>query len=125
MGDKTFVKINSSKKLDTEQILEEILFKGKYTNSEGKTIEFKPNGQIVGLDKFHFYDPIIDYFDEGMQVDQIRIGNSQNELDYYGFKFNKDTLSLYKLNCIEFDSTSNNCGIVEYGQLIHKLWRQE
>ena len=125
LGDKTFVKINPLKNQDTEQILEEILFKGQYTNSNGKTIEFKPNGQVIGLDNFHFYDPIIDYFDEGMQVDQIRLGNSQTELDYYGFKFQGNTLELFKLNCIEFDSTSKNCGVVEYGQLIHKLWRKE
>jgi hypothetical protein len=125
LGDKTFVKINSLKNKDTYQILEKILFEGQYTNSNGKTIEFKPNGQVIGLDNFTYYDPIIDYFDAGMQVDQVGLGNSQSELDWYGFKFNRDTLELYKLNCLTFDSTDNRCVEVDYGQLSYKLWRKE
>ncbi len=122
---KTFVKINPVKTQDTEQILEEILFKGQYTNSDGKTIEFKNNGQVVGLDNFKYYEPIIDYFDAGMQVDQVGFGVSQKDLGWYGFKFNKDTLELYKLNCLTFDSTDNRCVEVDYGQLTYKLWRKE
>lgn len=125
LGDKTFVKINSQKNKDTYQILEKILFEGQYTNSNGKTIEFKPNGQVIGLDNFRYYDPIIDYFDAGMQVDQVGLGNSQSDLDWYGFKFNRDTLELYKLNCLTFDSTDNRCVEVDYGQLSYKLWRKE
>ena len=125
LGDKIFVKINPLKNQDTQQILEEILFKGQYTNSDGKTIEFKSNGQLIGLDNFKFYDPIIDYFDAGMQVDQVGLGSSQKDLGWYGFKFNKDTLELYTLNCLTFDSTDNRCVEVDYGQLTYKLWRKE
>jgi len=122
---KTFVKINPPKKEDTYQILEEILFKGQYTNSDGQLIYFKPNGQLIGLDNFKYYNPIIDYFDAAMQVDQVGLGSSQQDIDWYGFKFNKDTLELYKLNCLTFDSTDKRCVEVEFGQLTYKLWRKE
>jgi hypothetical protein len=123
LGDKTFEKISPLTQQGNHKVLEEILFKGHYTSSDGKHIEFKNDGQLTGLDNFNFYEPVIDYFDQGMDVDQIRLRNTQSKLDYYGFKFIGDTLELYKLNCLEFDSTSKNCGIVEYGQLIHKLWK--
>lgn len=125
LENKTFIKINPFKNPDTHQILEEILFKGIYTNSDGKTIEFKQDGQLVGLDNFNFYKPEIDYFDVSSQVDQVGFGNSQKDLDWYGFKFNKDTLELYKLDCLTFDSTMNSCVEVDFGQLTYKLWRKE
>jgi hypothetical protein len=125
LGDKSFVKISSDTDTENFIVLDEILFKGNYTDTKNNKIEFKSNGQIVGMDSFNFYESVIDYYDEGMQVDQIRLGDSRDKLDYYGFKFKGDTLNLYKLNCLEFDSTSNNCGVVEYGQLIYKLWKQK
>lgn len=125
IGDKVFVKISSSTDTDNYKVLEDILFKGIYTDTDKNRIEFTGNGQIIGLDDFHFYDPIVDYYDEGMQVDQILLGNSKNDRDYFGFKFQGDTLELYMLNCVEHGNDSNDCEIVEYGQLIHKLWRQK
>jgi hypothetical protein len=111
-------------------IQEELLFKGIYLTTDGKKVEFKNNGQINGLHDFYYYKPISDYFDEGMQVDQLIMVKSEKDiewkdLEYYGFKFNSDTLELYKLNCIEFDSTSQNCAEVENGELLYKLWRIE
>ena len=125
LDDKYFVKISSSTDTDNHRILEEVLFKGIYRDVNNNRVEFEDNGEIIGLNNFNFYVPVIDYYDEGMQVDQIRLGSTKNDLDYYGFKFIGDTLELYKLHCLEFDSTSNNCGVVEYGQIIHKIWRQK
>lgn len=111
-------------------VLEELLFKGIYITLDGKKVEFKNNGQIEGLEGFFYYKPEIDYYDQGMQVDQLILVKSEKsiewkDLEYYGFKFNMDTLELYKLNCIDFDSTYHQCGIVENGELLYKLWRIE
>lgn len=125
IGDRVFVKINPLQSDNGSRILEEILFKGTYTNALGTAIEFKNNGQIIGLDNFKIYEPIIDYIDAGMQVDQIGFGQNKNELEYFGFKFNKDTLELFKLNCLTFDSTDNRCVEVELGQQTHKLWKKK
>jgi hypothetical protein len=125
IGDRVFVKINPLQSDNGSRILEEILFKGTYTNALGTAIEFKNNGQIIGLDNFKIYEPIIDYIDAGMQVDQIGFGQSKDELEYFGFMFNKDTLELFKLNCLTFDSTDNRCVEVELGQQTHKLWKKK
>lgn len=124
LGKKIFHKITIEKHQDSYKILEALLFKGKYTTTDGKTVQFKANGQLLGLDDFKYYEPIIDYFDAGMQVNQIGLGNSPKNLIWYGFAFNKDTLSLYKLNCLNFDSTMNDCVEVDYGTLAYKLWKQ-
>ncbi|MFN3784587.1 MAG: hypothetical protein ACK4R6_11740 [Spirosomataceae bacterium] len=121
----TFVKINPLKNHDTYLILEEILFKGKFTNADQKTIEFKPNGQVTGLGNFTFYSPQIDYFGAGNQVDQVGLGSSPDNLDWFGFKFNKDTLEIYTITCLTFDSTDNVCVDTDYGQLSYKLWRKK
>lgn len=105
-------------------ILEEILFKGKYLKGDNDFVEFKKNGEIHGLGDFQYYSPIVFYFnDEGLQVDQVYLGKSDQDkmIEPYGFKFNKDTLEIYKLNCIAFDSTSKRCGEVDLGKLIYKL----
>lgn len=125
IGNRTFVKINPLENDKGTMILEEILFKGIYTNSDGATIEFKNNGQVSGIENSEVYEPIIDYFDMGMDVDQIGLGKNKNDLEYFGFKFNQDTLELFKLSCVTFDSTNNRCEEVEFGQLTHKLWKKK
>lgn len=125
IGNRLFVKINAIKSDNGSKILEEILFKGIYTDTLETTIEFKNNGTLSGLENFKIYEPIIDYWDAGMQVDQIGLGKNNNELEYFGFKFNSDTLELFKLNCLTFDSSNKMCVEVELGQMAHKLWKKE
>lgn len=117
----TFVKISSSVNTNNSLILEALLFKGYYLQSDGETIEFKDDRQIIGLDNFHFYKPVIDYYDAGLQVDQVDLGKSENDLQRFGFKFNGDTLELYKLKCLTFEG--HRCMEVDFGQLAYKLWR--
>lgn len=126
IGDNSFVKISPIEKDGHRFILEDILFQGQYISTDNKTIEFTKNGQVKGLGNYEFYSPIIDYIDAGMQVDQIGLGTSENDLEYFGFKFKQDTLELYKLKCLTVDSTDNNrCVEVDFGQLLYKLCRKK
>lgn len=125
IGNRFYVKINPIQNDNNAKILEEILFKGTYSNATGTTIEFKNTGQVIGLDNFTLYEPVIDYIDAGMQVDQIGLGNDKTEIEYYGFKFHKDTLKLYKLNCLTYDSTENRCVDVAFGLQTHQLWKKK
>ncbi len=111
-------------------VQEELIFKGVYLTTDGKKVEFKNNGQIEGLEDYFYYKPESDYYDQGMQVDQVILVSSNSDfkwedLDYYGFEFEYDTLRLYKLNCIVFDSANQNCVEVGHGELLYKLWRIE
>lgn len=138
IGDTAFIRINPVRIRDffrnglKNEILvqEELLFKGVYLNNDGKKVEFKNNGQIEGLEGYFYYKPESDYYDYGMQIDQLILVKSESnikwqDLEYYGFKFSYDTLELYKLDCIVFDSTYQTCVKVENGELLYKLWRIE
>lgn len=126
IGNKFFVKITPYAKADNASnplILEAILFSGKYQSNSGTIVEFKNNGQVTGLGNYQYYEPLIDYMDAGLQVDQVRLGESEKKNNLFGFKFKLDTLLIYQLNCIEYDSTNQQCGLVDYGQLKYKLVR--
>lgn len=121
IGDKLFIKINPTATNNDPRILEEILFKGTYSTKKGERIEFKPNGEVSGLGKYKFYEPVIDYFDAGLQVDQVGLGETVDKLEYFGFKFKKDKLELYKLKCNAYDDIDNRCVDVSFGEKLHEL----
>ncbi len=63
IGNKAFVKISPYAKPDEKNnplILEEILFKGKFSLADGNEVEFKNNGEITGLENYRYYQPAID-----------------------------------------------------------------
>lgn len=121
IGQKTFVKINPVITADQPRILEAILFAGRYTDNKGLKVEFKPNGEVIGLGSYKYYLPIIDYFDAGLQVDQVGLGKTREKLEYVAFKFKKDKLELYKLKCNEYDETDKRCLDVSFGEKLYDL----
>jgi hypothetical protein len=114
IGNNIFIKTNKN-------FLGDILFSGDYLDNLGTQIRFLKDGHITGLDKFTIYDPIFDYLDAGMDVDQIDLGQSREKMTHYGFKFKQDTLLIYNLNCVVFDSTDRTCAQVEFGDIKYKL----
>lgn len=121
IDDKLFIKINSSPAGNEPRILEEILFKGTYTSKKGEKVEFKSNGEVSGLGKYKYYKPLIDYFDAGLQVDQVGLGETAAKVEYFGFKFKKDKLELYKLKCDEYDDIDKRCVDVSFGEKLYEL----
>lgn len=121
IGDKLFIKINPSATNNEPRILEEILFKGIYTTKNGERVEFKSNGEVSGLGKYAYYEPVIDYFDAGLQVDQVGLGETADKLEYFGFKFKKNKLELYKLKCDAYDDIDKRCVEVSFGEKLYEL----
>ncbi len=124
LGDKVFVKIHSDSQNKEPRILEEILFKGKYTTKEGSPVEFKNNGEISGLENYKYYSPVLDYFDAGLQIDQVGLGMTKEKLDYFGFKFSNDGLTLYKIKCVTYDDAEKRCVEVDFGEKVYILKRK-
>lgn len=121
IGNDYFVKINPIENKTNPLILEEILFKGNYISDKGVKVEFTNDGKIKGLSDFKFYYPLIDYFDAGLQVDQVELGINEKDIVRYGFKFNNDTLKIYDLFCVTNDPTTNTCLDVKFGKLKFEL----
>jgi hypothetical protein len=116
--DNEFIKLSDSIDLRDPHLADQLLFAGRY-NWNGKQVEFSKDGKVIGLDSISYYSVIIDYYDAGMEVDQIRLGNCFNNSELYGFKFSDDTLFIYQLNCLL--KSEGFCYKVENGQIIYKL----
>lgn len=104
-----------------EKFLQQLLFIGAYVDSLGNKIEFLKDGRIIGLDTFAFYDPIYDYVGPGNEVDQLVMGRKAEKMTPYGFQFKQDTLLIYNLACLIFDSTNNSCDQVDFGDIKYRL----
>ncbi len=105
-------------------ILEEILFSGRYQKEDGKEVEFGTDGHITGLEIASYYEPVIDYADRAdHQLDLINLGQSHKKLDEYGFRFDKDTLLIYTVECLHYDANEHGCDSSKFGELMWKLRR--
>lgn len=125
IGDRYFSKLqHPDHKRGDLNILEELLFSGNYQQPDGKVAAFKLDGSVSGLDSFNYYNPMIDYSGEGLNMDQIELGAAKENLHPYGFRFNADSLIIYQLNCVEYDSAAKQCGVVGIGDPIYKLLRK-
>jgi hypothetical protein len=123
VGQEYFIKL---KHADSNQydfgVVEELLFAGSYRTREGTTVRFTPEGRVLGLDTVNYYIPFSDYIGPGLDVDEIEMGSDPKNPTTFGFRFQNDTLSIYKLNCLEgYDSTDHSCVVVDFGELKWKL----
>ena len=121
IGEKNFVKINPEYSGNQPLILEEILFQGAYILKKGGKVEFRNNGEVTGLGKYKYYVPVMDYFDAGLQIDQVGLGETRDKLDYYGFKFRKNGLDLFEIKCKTYDEKEKRCVDVDFGKKVFDL----
>ncbi len=125
LGNTRFRKIALKSRKAHPGILEELLFKGSYRDATGNKIVFHNDGRITGMKEVTYYEPMLDYFDAGRQIDQVGLLINGDELKWFGFRFIGDTINLYTMNCSAFDHTENRCVEVDYGEMIYKLWREK
>lgn len=116
--DGEFIKLESFSGNNDYKVVEQLLFTGKY-DMDGKEVEFTSDGKVSGLGPFKFYSVLIDYYDAGMQVDQIRLGQNAKNGKLYGFTFKKDNLSIYELKCTK--RSGNHCEVVKNDQRLYQL----
>ncbi len=120
VGSQTFRRSRCTKEENTYKILEYHLFQGTYDLEEGGTVEFTSNGEVKGLDDFTAYNPIIDYFDMGRDVDQIRLKNSNQTWTDFAFRFKQNKLQILTLECKSRDQF-DNCEEVKFGDVQYTL----
>lgn len=125
IGNNTFVRFNPDIAENQPRILEEILFKGSYELKKGGKVEFKNNGEVTGLGKYKYYAPLLDYFDAGLDIDQVGLGETRDKLTNYGFKFRKNGLDLFDLKCKTFDDKEKRCVEVDFGKKVFDLTKTE
>jgi hypothetical protein len=106
-----------------DRVANEYLFAGQYRAGD-REVTFFPDGKVTGLDSIRYYQPVLDYIDAGMDVDQVLLGRAAETTKPYGFAIRGNALIVYRLTCVEFDSTSQHCGVVENGPELLRLEKQ-
>jgi len=109
---------------DTQYILEELLFSGRYERENKREVIFMPDGHVQGLDSFSRYIPSVDYT-SGPLVDfdlmQMATGNNQYD---YGYRLNGDTLRIFHATCAHWDS-EKVCDSMAAGPMLYRLVRKK
>jgi hypothetical protein len=124
IGDQYFIRMQQPDTTRSDWgILEEFLFGGKYVDERGQPVVFALNGQLSGLDTFAYYIPQIDYTTDAQQVDHIRLGRTARHLEDFGFRFDKDSLIIYSVNCLQYNSDEKQCDSEALGERLHTLVR--
>jgi hypothetical protein len=123
LNDKPFVRFPVSMNDQLPRVLERVLFDGMYQLPNGQRVTFDQDGRVRGLAGFQVYRPQLDYFDAGLQVDQVALGASPDDMKMYGFAFRKDKLTIYALKCKTFDKPSGQCVEVAFGEALYTLAR--
>ena len=124
VGNQDFVRVvHGDSSLYDWGVIEELLFEGKYRDTTGKTVSFEAGGRVTGLDTIAFYAPDPDYAGTREDIDLIQLGKTREKLHWYGFRFDKDSLILYRLNCPIMDSTGKECDSVYFTQQLRTLVR--
>lgn len=126
VGKDVFIKVAPGKVAEQADlgILNSLLFQGAYTTDLGKTVTFTPDGQVQGLEHFTTYSPMIDYGDAGLDVDQLILSAPGKKEESFAFKFDKNTLLIYRLKCVEFDNVNKRCNVVDFGDLLYRLQKK-
>jgi hypothetical protein len=123
LNDVRFVKINATHIQNLPLVLEAILFKGKYKNSDGGEVVFTEDGVVTGLDNFTKYHVRTDYMDAGLQIDQVGFKADGVKPVFYGFTYKGDVLELYEIRCLERDAQSGACQHADFGKKLYTLTR--
>ncbi len=122
IGDQYFYRLkHQDTTMNNLGVLEEILFKGRYRMTNGNEVDFLEDGSVKGLDSFQVYSPSIDYTTDARDVDHVLLGLSMKKMHDFGFLFNKDTLHIYKVTCVEYDSASHMCEKEVLGDQVYEL----
>jgi hypothetical protein len=126
LGDQDFIKLKYPNRANYDfDVVEELLFAGNYRLQNGATVSLSPDGQASGWDTIRYYVPNVDYIGPGLDVDQIELGSNRNKLTPYGFKFDKDTLFIYKLKYPLSDSLERYSDSVAFGEVAWKLVKKQ
>lgn len=122
LGRQDFIKLRHPNRNNYDyDIVEELLFAGNYRMRNGTKVSLSSDGRVSGWDTIRYYVPNVDYIGPGLDVDQVELGSNKDNLTSYGFRFDKDTLFIYKLNCLVSDSLEHDCDSIAFGEVAWKL----
>ena len=127
IGDQTFVQLqHPDSTVYDKGIIEELLFAGKYLDEQGRTVTFETNGRVTGLDTFTHYQPQCDYVENREDFEELFLGRQLEimHMTRFGYEIKKDSLIIYQLQCMDFDSVGKYCDSAVFVRRLRTLVRQ-
>jgi hypothetical protein len=106
-------------------IVNQTLFEGQYQFGS-KTVNLTRDGKVTGIDSIAAYYVNTDYIDAGMGFDKVYLSMKGKKYkgfgDEYGFEFRKDTLEIFRLNCLQYSSNDDDvCEDHSRGETVYLL----
>lgn len=80
-------------------IVDLVLFAGKFRDEKGNIVEFTKDGKVKGLTGAAVYEATLDYAAADPQLDELKLGATAADMKGYAFKFNNDTLKVFEVAC--------------------------
>ncbi|MBO9657291.1 MAG: hypothetical protein J7527_00545, partial [Chitinophagaceae bacterium] len=102
LGYDTFVKLKSgdlSKEKNPYNIVDILLFAGKYRDEHGTAVEFSADGKVKGIPGINVYEAWLDYATSEAMTDQLSMGASIEKMKDYAFRFDNDKLTIFHIKC--------------------------
>lgn len=102
LGYDTFVKLKSgdlSAEKNPYNIVDILLFAGKYRDEHGTVVEFSTDGKVKGIPGINVYEAWLDYATSEAVTDQLSMGASHETVKDYAFRFDKDKLTIFHMKC--------------------------
>ncbi|MCG2613752.1 hypothetical protein LZZ85_05650 [Terrimonas sp. NA20] len=102
LGFDTFIKLKSgdlSAEKNPYNIVDILLFAGKYRDEHGATVEFSTDGKVKGIPGINAYEAWLDYATSEAVTDQMSMGATPETMKDYAFRFDKDRLMIFHLKC--------------------------
>lgn len=106
-----------------DRLLNKEIFSGEYTiiDSLNKKLIFQEDGTVTGFWNYKSFFIQYDYIDAGCNLDILYLRVEPIDRYEYTWQFKNDTLQIYKLDCIEYDSINKLCLETKKGKLIYRL----
>lgn len=85
---------------------------------------FRDNGEVIGFQNYKSYAIQEDYFDAGCQFDLLYLRYDIEDRFEYTWSFSSDTLIIYKLDCMTYDTFSDRCIETKRGEIVYRLLKK-
>ncbi|MET0462806.1 MAG: hypothetical protein ABW007_06620 [Chitinophagaceae bacterium] len=102
LGFDTFVKLKSgdlSAEKNPYNIVDLLLFAGRYKDEHGATVEFSADGRVKGIPGINVYEAWLDYATSEAVTDQMSMGATGETMKDYAFRFDKNRLIISHMKC--------------------------
>ncbi|MBL7884848.1 MAG: hypothetical protein JNL69_12315, partial [Bacteroidia bacterium] len=92
-----------------------------FLSGKSTTVKFSEDGTIKNFYDYTRYKTFRDLWGTGKQMDRIGLIKNDSTIDNFALKFTKNSLELYTVTCVTFDSIDSICREGGFDRQVYKL----